>query len=427
MSMVPNNPEYKTYCSLLIELVNEKRVSVARLDDAVRRILRVKHKLGLFEEDNSEQILYSDFGSKKHTDKAYRAATESVTLLKNKNNILPLNKNQKIMVIGPTSNSLNCLNGAWTHTWQGVDDKYNNTEHPTILEAIKIAAKETVHYNGSIMVMEDGDEKDYPSIDLKKAVKEAKNYDVAIVCIGELPSTERPGDIYSLDMAKEQLNIVHELSKTGIPIVLVLVEGRPKIINSIEPLSSAVLQAYLPGDQGGRAVSDILFGAVNPSGKLPYTYPRHSGVIMHYDHKQSELQNGNNWKNDFFNPQWNFGYGQSYTAFEYSNLSVNKSELSINKNEELTIGVNIKNTGDISGKEIIQLYTRDHYASISPPLKKLCRYTKISLSAGETKKVSFKIKVSDLGFYGLSNEWINEIGTHSFYVENLEEKITLIK
>jgi beta-glucosidase len=275
--------------------------------------------------------------------------------------------------------------------------------------------------------MEDGDEKDYPSIDLKKAVKEAKNYDVAVVCIGELPSTERPGDIYSLDMAKEQLNIVRELSKTGIPIVLVLVEGRPKIINSIEPLSSAVLQAYLPGDQGGRAVSDILFGVVNPSGKLPYTYPRHSGVIMHYDHKQSELINGNSWKNDFFNPQWNFGYGQSYTSFEYSNLSVNKSELSINKNEELTIDVNIKNTGDISGKEIIQLYTRDHYASISPPLKKLCRYTKISLSAGETKKVSFKIKVSDLGFYGLSNEWINEIGAHSFYVESLEEKITLIR
>ena len=427
MSMVPNNPEYKAYCSLLIELVNEKRVSVARLDDAVRRILRVKHKLGLFEEDNSEQILYSDFGSKKHTDKAYRAAAESITLLKNKNNILPLNKNQKIMVIGPTSNSLNCLNGAWTHTWQGVDDKYNNTEHPTILEAIKIAAKQTVHYNGSIMVMENGDEKDYPSVDLKKAVKEAKNYDVAVVCIGELPSTERPGDIYSLDMAKEQLNIVHELSKTGIPIVLVLVEGRPKIINSIEPLSSAVLQAYLPGDQGGRAVADILFGAVNPSGKLPYTYPRHSGVIMHYDHKQSELINGNSWKNDFFNPQWNFGYGQSYTSFEYSSLSVNKSELSINKNEELTINVNIKNTGDISGKEIVQLYTRDHYASISPPLKKLCRYTKISLSAGETKKVSFKVKVSDLGFYGLSNEWTNEIGTHSFYVGGLEEKITLAK
>jgi beta-glucosidase len=427
MSMVPNNPEYKAYCSLLIELVNEKRVSVARLDDAVRRILRVKHKLGLFEEDNSEQILYSDFGSKKHTDKAYRAAAESITLLKNKNNILPLNKNQKIMVIGPTSNSLNCLNGAWTHTWQGVDDKYNNTEHPTILEAIKIAAKQTVHYNGSIMVMENGDEKDYPSVDLKKAVKEAKNYDVAVVCIGELPSTERPGDIYSLDMAKEQLNIVHELSKTGIPIVLVLVEGRPKIINSIEPLSSAVLQAYLPGDQGGRAVADILFGAVNPSGKLPYTYPRHSGVIMHYDHKQSELINGNSWKNDFFNPQWNFGYGQSYTSFEYSSLSVNKSELSINKNEELTISVNIKNTGDVSGKEIVQLYTRDHYASISPPLKKLCRYTKISLSAGETKKVSFKVKVSDLGFYGLSNEWTNEIGTHSFYVGGLEEKITLAK
>ncbi|HIK86870.1 MAG TPA: beta-glucosidase, partial [Alphaproteobacteria bacterium] len=293
MSMVPNNPEYKNYCKLLIELVKEGRVSEVRLDDAVRRILRVKHHLGLF---NKIQIPlphdYPKFGSEEHKVASYNAASESITLLKNEKDILPLSTNNSILLIGPTANSLNCLNGAWTHTWQGLDETYNN-KYPTIKDVIEERFSKVNYFQGSKMIMKDGDETDIPSSDLQKAVQMAKSSDVAIICLGELPSTERPGDIYTLDLPKEQQLIVEELSKTGIPIILVLVEGRPKIIRDIEPLSDAIVQAYLPGDQGASAIVDILCGDINPSGKLPYTYPRYNGVIMHYDHKQSELLNAN--------------------------------------------------------------------------------------------------------------------------------------
>jgi beta-glucosidase len=328
------------------------------------------------------------------------------------------------MVIGPTANSLNCLNGAWTHTWQGIDPNYNNTENPTIFGAVKNSSRSCDLYEGSIMTMANGDEVDFPSADLKTAVADAKNYDVAIVCLGELPSTERPGDLYSLDMTKEQNKIVAELSKTGIPIVLVLVEGRPKVISDIEPLADAIIQCYLPGDQGGRALSDILFGKINPSGKLPYTYPRYSGVIMHYDHKQSELLNANTWANDFFNPQYNFGHGLSYTNFDYSNISVEKKTYPLAA-DNIKISVDIKNTGNRAGKEVVQLYTRDHFATISPPLKKLVRYNKILLEPGEVKTVSFTLAAKELGFYNIDNVWVNEPGKHSFYINDLDASITL--
>jgi beta-glucosidase len=424
MSMVPNNPEYKKYCKLLIELVNEGAVSEDRINDAVRRILRVKHHLNLFEQPTVNYSSYTDFGSKKHIAKAYRAATESVTLLKNTDNILPLNKNARIMVIGPSANSLSCLNGAWTHTWQGVEEKYHNN-HPTIKEAIENEVGEISYFKGSIMSMENGDEVDLPSQDLKAAVNACKNHDVAIVCLGELPSTERPGDIYSLDMALEQRNIIKKLSKTGIPIVLVLVEGRPKIINDIEPLTSAVLQAYLPGDQGGRAVSDILFGEINPSGKLPYTYPRHSGVIMHYDHKQSELINGNTWQNTFFDPQWEFGHGLSYTSFKYSDLKLSKKNMSSDNKDSIVISFIIENTGEKAGKEATLLYLKDHYASITPQLKKLIRFDKVSLQPGQKETLKFVIKNKDLEFYGLENKWASEDGAFSIIIEDLQQSFNL--
>ncbi len=424
MSMVPNNPQYKTYCQEFIGLVEQGRVSQKRLDDAVRRILRVKYRLDLFERPYTKKEDYPSFASKEHMQKAYLSAAESITLLKNDQNILPIKTSSKVMVIGPTANSLNCLNGAWTHTWQGVDPKYNNNNNPTIYEAIKRSASSCDLYEGSIMKMVDGDEADFYSLDLKSAVRNASKYDVAIVCVGELPSTERPGDIYRLDLAKEQQEIVKSLSKTGIKIVLVLVEGRPKIISEIEPFSDAVIQCYLPGDKGGLALADIIFGKINPSGKLPYTYPRYSGVIMHYDHKQSEVINANTWKNDFFNPQYNFGYGLSYTKFEYSNMNISKSAYSLSE-KEITVTVDVKNTGKISGKEVVQLYSRDHFATISPPLRKLVRYNKILLEPGETKTVSFTVDIKELGFYNLENVWVNEAGKHSFYINNLESTFSL--
>ena len=424
MSMVPNNPEYKTYCEEFIGLVKQGRVSQKRLDDAVRRILRVKHRLDLFERPYTEKEDYPSFASDEHMQKAYLSAAESITLLKNDNNFLPIKTSSKVMVIGPTANSLNCLNGAWTHTWQGVDPQYNNNNNPTIYEAIKRSTSSCDLYEGSIMKMVDGDEADFYSPDLKSAVMNASKYDVAIVCVGELPSTERPGDIYRLDLAKEQREIVKSLSKTGIKIVLVLVEGRPKIISEIEPLSDAVIQCYLPGDKGGVALADIIFGKINPSGKLPYTYPRYSGVIMHYDHKQSEVINANTWANDFFNPQYNFGHGLSYTKFEYSNMKISKSSYSLSE-KEITVTVDVTNTGKISGKEVVQLYTRDHVATISPPLRELIRYNKISLEPGEAKTVSFTVDINELGFYNIDNVWVNEPGKHSFYINNLESTFSL--
>ena len=418
MSMVPNNPEYKSYCKLFIELVNEERISESRLDDAVRRILRVKSHLGLLNKTRIPFLNdYTDFGSDKHKKASYNAASESITLLKNKG-LLPLSTENKILLIGPTANSLNCLNGAWTHTWQGVDESYNN-DYPTIKDVIEDRFNKVNYFEGSKMIMKYGDEHDIPSSDLQNAVNSAKYSDVAIVCLGELPSTERPGDIFTLDLPKEQQLIVKELSKTGIPIILVLVEGRPKIIREIEPLSDAILQAYLPGDQGANAIADVLVGNVNPSGKLPYTYPRYNGVIMHYDHKQSELLNANTWEENYYNPQWDFGFGLSYTTFEYSNMKL--SSKTINSDKELLVSIDIKNTGNIIGKEVVQLYIRDHYATISPSLKKLKRFTKIELEPLEERTVSFTINTDDLKFYGKQNKWITEEGKFSVMVNNLSK------
>jgi beta-glucosidase len=416
MSMVPNNPDYKNYCNLLVELVNEGRVSENRLDDAVRRIIRVKYYANLFQDSHSSSnIEYSKFGSEEFKNAAYNAASESVTLLKNNNDILPLSKDKSILVLGPTANSLNCLNGAWTHTWQGIDQSYNNS-YPTIKEALEEKFENVSFFEGSKMLMVNGDEADIPSKDLNNAVRAAKSSDVAIICVGELPSTERPGDIYSLDLPIEQQFIVKEISKTGIPIILVLVEGRPKVIREIEPLSNAILQAYLPGDQGGKVIADILAGDVIPSGKLPYTYPRHNGVIMYYDHKQSEVINANTWKNDFYNPQWDFGYGLSYSTFSYSNLKLSSSTLFSNDN--LIVSVDVKNTGEFKAKEVVQLYIRDHYATISPSLKKLKRFSKIELEVNETRTVEFLIGKDDLQFYGIGNNWITEDGKFSVMISN---------
>ena len=416
MSMVPNNPDYKNYCNLLVELVNEGRVSENRLDDAVRRIIRVKYYANLFENSHSSSnIEYSKFGSEEFKKAAYNAASESVTLLKNNNDILPLSKDKSILVLGPTANSLNCLNGAWTHTWQGIDQSYNNS-YPTIKEALEEKFENVSFFEGSKMLMVNGDEADIPSKDLNNAVRAAKSSDVAIICVGELPSTERPGDIYSLDLPIEQQFIVKEISKTGIPIILVLVEGRPKVIREIEPLSNAILQAYLPGDQGGKVIADILAGDVIPSGKLPYTYPRHNGVIMYYDHKQSEVINANTWKNDFYNPQWDFGYGLSYSTFSYSNLKLSSSTLFSNDN--LIVSIDVKNTGEFKAKEVVQLYIRDHYATISPSLKKLKRFSKIELEVNETRTVEFLIGKDDLQFYGIGNNWITEDGKFSIMISN---------
>lgn len=409
MSMVPYSPFYEKFCSNLVELVNEGEVTIERIDDAVRRILRVKYMSGLFENTHYSKDDYPMFGDESFVAKSYQAAAESMTLLKNNDSVLPLNKDLKVLVVGPTANSLNCLNGAWTHTWQGVDANYNTKGKLTIVEAIRAKIGDAnVDYIEGVRLGQENNWEVNEVVDLDKIQAKAVNNDAVIVCLGELPGTERPGDIKSLNLPEEQKQIVELAYTKGKPVILVLVEGHPKILNDIEPLTNAVVQAYLPGNEGGKAIADVLFGDVNPSGKLPYAYPRYDGVIEHYDHKYSEDKSGKSNDFDAYNPQWDFGFGLSYTTFEYSDLSISSESMS--RNDELTVKVTVTNTGDVAGKEVVQLYVRDMFASISPARKKLKAFEKISLEVGESKTVEFIISDSDLQFVGIDNEWISETG-----------------
>jgi len=408
MSMVPLDVQYHKY---LVELINEGRIPMVRIDDAVRRILRVKMKLGLFEKPIEDFNYYTKFGSKEFADMSFNAALESITLLKNDKDILPLNKQNKVLLTGVAANLLNPLNGAWTHTWQGVSTKYNPTDKKTILQAVsdKVGANNVVYVEGT----------DYSKdINTSKALAAAKGVDIIIACLGEEPATEKVGDIEDLEMEEAQLNLVKELSKAGKPIILVLAENRPRLIRKIEPLVAAVVMAYLPGNEGGRALAEIIYGDVNPSGKLPFTYPRYANSLVTYDHKLSE-ERDNKFQMNAFNPQYHFGFGLSYTSFEYSNLKLDKE--TIGANDSLTISVDVKNIGRRAGKEVVQLYTKDEYASITPSVKRLKRFSKIELQPSETKTVSFKIGKNDLAFVDDSNQWITEEGDFTVIIKDLKK------
>jgi len=413
MCMVPYDESFAIH---LTELVNEGQVPVERINDAVRRILRVKFELGLFDNPYTNPESYPLFGSKEFSDASYEAAQECITLLKNENGILPLKKTSKILVTGPTSNSINYLNGGWSRTWSGVEENYNDPGKSSVLDAIieKIGKANVSFAMGS------GIDKE---IDIDAAVKLAEECDFIIACLGESPATEKPSDIDDLDLPEAQLNLVKELALTGKPIILVLLEGRPRVINEIEGLSQAIIMAYLPGQEGGKAIADVLFGDFNPCGRLPYTYPRYSGSIWKYNHKGADAMD-----KDFtlkgFQPQFEFGEGLSYTSFEYSVPILSTDTISTG--DSLTIKVDITNTGKIYGKEVVQLYKRDMVATVSPDIKKLVRFKKIGLEPGETKTVSFTIYTKDLAFVGTNNEWITETGEFQVLIggtpKNLQTK-----
>lgn len=411
MSMVPSDMKFYKY---LVELVNEGRIPMSRIDDAVRRILRVKLKLGLFEKPVSDYNYYTKFGSKEYAEVSYKAALECITVLKNEKNILPIAKEKKILLTGVAANLLNPLNGAWTHTWQGMETKHNPTDKKTILQAItdKVGEKNVVYVEGTSY------DKD---INTAKAVAAAKGVDIIVACLGEQPSTEKVGDIEDLEMEEAQLNLVKELSKTGKPIVLILAQNRPRLIRKIEPLVAAVIMAYLPGNEGGRALAEIVYGDFNPCGKLPFTYPKYSGSFVTYDHKLSEDRD-KNFQMNAFNPQYAFGFGLSYTSFSYSDLKINKD--TITNSDTLIVTVNVTNTGARAGKEVVQLYTKDDYASITPSVKRLKRFTKIELQASESKKITFSITKSDLGFVGNDNKWITEPGSFTLMIQDLKSSFT---
>ncbi|HDP97670.1 MAG TPA: beta-glucosidase [bacterium] len=408
MSMVPL--DYSFY-ELLLELVKDGKVPESRINEAVGRILKVKFKLGLFENPYPDKSLNNRFACQEFQQVNLQAAQESITLLKNNNQTLPLAKNKKVLVTGPTANLLSYLNGGWTITWQGDREDLYPKNKFTILQAIqKKIGESNVIYEPGTSVDEE--------IDIPAAVEAAKNADVAIVCIGEKTYCETPGNILDLTLPAVQLNLVSAIATTKTPVVLVLVEGRPRIIREIVDKADGILMAFLPGMEGGPAVANVLFGDCNPSGKLPITYPRYPNDLTLYDHKYSENYN----LDCRYNPQFPFGFGLSYTSFDYSNLKIDKKE--IHQDELLTISVQVKNSGDRAGKEVVQLYLSDLYASVTPSVKRLKRFEKVALKPGELKTISFVLNQKDLSFIGRDNKPVVEPGEFEVMIGGLKEKFT---
>jgi beta-glucosidase len=405
MCMVPNDFEFAKY---LIELVKEGKISMARINQSVKRILVMKKRLGLFDQKfTPAKTAYPLFGSESHRRAALQTALESITLLKNEGNVLPLKKEQKIFLTGPASNSMTILNGAWTRTWQGVDEKYNDASQMTINDVMKKMAGDQLSWTEGCGL---------ESIDnTDAAILAASKCDVVVVCLGEKPCTEKPGDIESLHLPDAQREYVKRLHKTGKPIVIVLVENRPRIIEDIEKLCQAVVMAYLPGDQGGKAIAQILYGEVNPSGKLPFTYPRNEQSILLYDHKYSEELDVN-FQFNAFQPQWPFGFGMGYAEIEYSPITLSTDVL--RGEGKLVARIFITNKGNRSAKEAVLLFSRDHVASITPSVKKLRDFVKIELAAGETREVSFEIDRNMLSFINARFESITEAGQFDIMIGN---------
>lgn len=394
------NPYDADIVDIIVELVENGEIPMSRIDDAVTRVLRLKYYLNLFDTPYSNPTEYPDFASQKHIDANYKAASEAITLLKNENSILPLASDKKILVTGYASNSTNVLNGAWSRSFLGRDTQFNDPAKLTILEALQ----QHIGLNNITFVEGTDYEED---INTEKAVAKAKQADYIVVCIGEIPATEKPSDINELDVPAAQQALVKKLAKTGKPIILVMVQGRPRIIREMEPLSSAIVMAYLPGEEGGRAISDVLFGKVNPSGKLPYTYPKYTGNVLTYYHKKADIRDIN-WGYEGFYPQYEFGFGLSYTTFEYSNLQLDKENLS--SKDALVVTVDVKNTGNRTGKETVQVYVKDVVATVTPDAKKLVRFSKIELNPGEKKTVQFSLHTKDLEIVGINNRWEAEAG-----------------
>jgi beta-glucosidase len=399
------NPYDAKIVDIIIDLVHSGEIEMARIDDAVLRILRLKFALNLFENPYKDPSGYPLLGSEEFMKDNYRAASEAVTLLKNES-VLPLPKNKKILVTGYTAHSQNCLNGAWSRTFLGQETKFNDSSKLTILDAIRRHAGEgNVTYVQGTGYLKD--------INSSEAEERAREADYIVVCLGEMPATEKPSDIYELDMPPVQQELVRRVAKAGKPVILILVEGRPRIIREIEPLARGIVMAYLPGDEGGRAVADVLYGDVNPSGKLPYTYPRNTGNTLTYWHKKTDIRDVN-WEYNGFNPQFEFGYGLSYTDFTFDNLILTAD--TITGDQQLAFSVDVTNTGKQSGKEVIEVYLKDVVATLSPDVKKLVRFTKTELKPGETKTISFTLSKGDLSYIGFDAKPVLEEGDFELWV-----------
>lgn len=427
MSMVPY--QYETFTNGLIELVKEGEVSESRINDAVSRILKVKLALNLFEKPVTNYKNYPKFGSKSFEQVAYDMAAESITLLKNKEDILPLSKQTKVLVTGPNANSMRTLNGAWTYSWQG--DKVDEFagEYNTILEAIKneIGAKNVTYVPG---VQYDNNGKYYAQHleKLDKAVMQAQQADVVVMCLGENSKTETPGNLSDLYISSEQTELAQKVAATGTPVVLVLNEGRPRIISKFEQQMKGIVHIYRPGNFGGDALADVLFGDINPSGKLPYNYPRYPNSLVGYLHKPSEEQQNMEGVYNYsasYNPQFEFGDGLSYTTFSYDNFSI--SDDTLRSDGQLTVSVEVTNTGDRAGKKTVELYTSDLYASsVTPDVERLRRFRKIKLQPGQSREVKFQLTPTDLDYANRDGEMVIEDGTFEVSIEDNTKKFEYI-
>ena len=408
MCMVPND---FVFCENLADLVKQGEVSESRIDESLRRILQLKVDLGLF--DNATAVpedAESRFGREAHRQVAYQAATEAITLLKNEGQILPLTSDKKVLVVGPAANSLAYLNGPWSRTWQGTDAKIEEEPVPAIFSAIQSRSKQSEYALGCTSDS---------LIDASNAILAARFSDAIVLCIGEKPSAEKPGDIHDLSISEAEQSLAKALIATGKPVILVLVEGRPRIISSFVDDCEAVLMAYQPGNAGGEAIVDILFGIVNPSGHLPFTYPRYVNDLLTYDHKKSEEVDAYYGSNGY-NPQWAFGEGLSYTNFTYSDLKLNADTITTSG---ATIEVRVTNSGARAGKDVTQLYATDAVASITPPVKKLIGFEKVELEPGQSKTVYFQINSEDLAFVNAQLNRVTEEGWFTFSIENLKQRV----
>ena len=411
MSMVPYEV---SFCDYLKELVEEGEVPMSRIDDAVARVLRLKYRLGLFDKPYWSTEDYPKFGSKEFAQVALQAAEESEVLLKNEGGILPIAKGMKILLAGPNANSMRCLNGGWSYSWQGHRADECAQAYNTIYEALcNKFGKENILYEPGVTYApyknDNWWEENVPEIE--KSVAAAQNADVIIACIGENSYCETPGNLTDLNLSANQQDLVKALAETGKPVILILNEGRPRLIKDIEPLAKAVINIMLPGNYGGDALANLLAGDANFSAKMPYTYPRHINALATYDYKPCEnigQMSGNYNYDSVMDIQWPFGFGLSYTTYKYSNLKVDKAQFTAD--DELTFTVDVTNTGSVAGKESVLLYSKDLVASSTPDNIRLRNFEKISLNPGETKTVTMKLKGSDLAFVNYYGQWTLEKG-----------------
>ena len=404
-------------CGYLIELVKEGKIPMSRIDDACRRVLRMKYRLDLFKNPTQKLKNYPKFGGEEFAKLALEGATESMVLLKNEklqdgNPVLPLAKGKKILLTGPNANQMRCLDGGWSYTWQGHRTDEFAGKYNTIYEAFcNLYGKENVVLNQGVTYNEKGKYWEENEPQIQDAVNAAKDADVIVACIGENSYTETPGNLTDLWLSENQRNLVKELSKTGKPVILVLNEGRPRLIADIEPLAQGIINILIPGNMGGDALVNLVSGKSNFSGKMPYTYPKEINSLANYDFKKSEevgTMEGAYDYNAKITQQWGFGHGLSYTSYQYSNLKVSQSDF--RHGDIIKVSVDVKNTGKVAGKESVLLFSSDLIASMVPDGRRLRAFDKIELQPGETKTVTFNLNADDLAFVGYDGKWVLEEG-----------------